>query len=232
MPEIPNIAERIIEFEENDFIINPKITGIAESLSTEAYWQIFADNALTFTDGNGIFQFAEEYPIVRYQCKDEVDLMPDRCLNAFVKSITVSSTMYGKKFSISAGKVKEEKFDSKTVVYYEDNIGRRYAVLQYDIIKFLLRKPKLVVSSEGLLIFFTKDAILVTNDCEHYAWINEINTDHFVIEDVELFEKYSCVCLVDTEEANESSKHHYKLQIDIDIRKGQSGMIKPRVEKL
>lgn len=230
MSEIPNIAERIIEFEENDFIINPKITGIAESLSTEAYWQIFADNALTFTDGNGIFQFAEEYPIVRYQCKDEVDLMPDRCLNAFVKSITVSSTMYGKKFSISAGKVKEEKFDSKTVVYYEDNIGRRYAVLQYDIIKFLLRKPKLVVSSEGVLIFFTKDTILATNDCEHYAWVHGINTEHSVIEDVELFEKYSCVCLVDTEEGNELNKYHYKLQFDIDMR--DSGMIKPRVEKL
>lgn len=232
MSEITNIAERIIEFEEKDFITNPGITGVAENLITEEDWQTFADNVLTFTDGNCIFQFAEEYPIVRYQCKDEVDLMPDRRLNAFIKSITVSSTMYGKEFSISAGKVIEKRIGLKTVVYYQDHIGRRYAIPQVDIIKFLLRKPKLVVSSEGVLIFFTKDTILATNDCEHYAWVHGINTEHSVIEDVELFEKYSCVCLVDTEEANESSKHHYKLQIDIDIRKGQSGMIKPRVEKL
>lgn len=230
MPEIPNIAERIIEFEEKDFITNPGITGGAENLITEEDWQTFADNVLTFTDGNCIFQFAEEYPIVRYQCKDEVDLMPDRRLNAFIKSITVSSTMYGKEFSISAGKVIEKRIGLKTVVYYQDNIGRRYAIPQVDIIKFLLRKPKLVVSSEGVLIFFTKDTILATNDCEHYAWVHGINTEHSVIEDVELLKKYSCVCLVDTEEGNELNKYHYKLQFDIDMR--DSGMIKPRVEKL
>ena len=223
MSEILNIAKRIIEFEEDDFITNPQITESSESLITDEDWQKFSHDALTFTDGNDIYQFAEEYPIVRYECN--VDRMPDKRLNTFVKSITVSSVMHGKKFSVSTGRITEEKKDLKTVVYYEDNIGRRYAVPQYDIIKFLLKKPYLVVSSEGILIFFTKSDIIATIDCEHYAWIKGMSEiyDMHDIDFVEVHKDYCLICLAKGEDV-----HFYKLSFDIDMT--DSGMIHPKVE--
>ncbi len=236
-----NIAERITKFEEKDFIANPRITGVEESLITDADWQEFSDKALTFTDGNCIYQFAEEYPIVRYQCKDRFDFIPDKRLNSFVKSITVSSTMYGKKISISAGKIVEKRIVLRTVVYYENNIGRRYAVPQYDIIKFLLKKPNLVVSSDGVLIFFTQKSIIATTDCEHYAWINPcvwnqgIDTSHSVIQDIEVYRGYCRVCMIDTTEVDENDKpikHSFKLWFDINIDMQDSYMIKPYVQKI
>ena len=80
-------AKRIIEFNEDDFRTNDQITSFSESLITDKDWLDFAKNALTFTDGNVIYRYAEEYPIVVYKCSDKVKLMPSNRLNSFIEKI-------------------------------------------------------------------------------------------------------------------------------------------------
>lgn len=168
--EIP-IPERVIEFNLGEYRSNPHITGIDESLITESDYKDFAENALVFTDGNIIYQYAEEYPICYYYCSNKSMLQPENFLNTFIESISVSIADYGKKVSVGTGKVVEKLCSMDAVVYYTDRIGIKHAVVQNDIIKFLLKKPKLLVSTDGVLVFYTAKEILATIDCNHYAWV-------------------------------------------------------------
>ena len=222
-------AKRIIEFNEDDFRTNDQITLFSESLITDKDWLDFAENALTFTDGNVIYRYAEEYPIVVYKCSDKVKLMPSNRLNSFIEKIIVSSADYGTCFSIATGKMQERKIGLKTVVYFKDNIGGYYAVPQHDIIKLLLKKPKLIVSKEGLLVFYTQDEILATSDCLHYAWIHDIDTEHAVITDIRAFEDYCKVYLNDTVKHGEYPPIRYEYKINFNIDMTDSGMIIPTV---
>ena len=153
--EIP-VAKRVIEFGCDDIRQNSDVIDLlSEDFLSERDWQIFAENALVIMDGWNILQYSDEYPIVHYCC-DEVKsccLEGGFRLNAFVESITVSTALVGKKFSVGTGRMKEEITDSDTVVYYVDHNGIRHAVIQYDIYEFLLQKPKFVVSPEGMLVF-------------------------------------------------------------------------------
>lgn len=105
----------------------------------------------------------DEYRLYSYKCSDDCALIPANFLNSFVESITVSA-------------VKSYEYSPRIQVYFTDTIGRKQEIPQHDIFTFLLKKPKITVSAEGLLIFYTNQEVLVTLDCNHYAWVR-VNAD-------------------------------------------------------
>lgn len=211
-------VERITEFNEENFRTNEKVTLFSENLVSDDEWKEFDENALTISDGNTLYQYAEEYPIVAYRRSDDFMMMPFNRLNTFIRSITVSTAMSGKRFSIKKGTIEEEIVGPDTVAYFCDNIGRCYAIPQYDIFRILMKKPHLVISQEGLLIFFTQKEILATIDCEHYAWVGDIDTDNGVIKNIDVYDSY---CIVNVEYTVEGAKKvlekNYKVQFTIDM---------------
>lgn len=171
--EVP-IAERIIEFDKDDFCENFSPSDVSESMATKEMLEEFAEKALVLVDGTDILQYANEYPIVVYQCNESIcyaDIMPEPRLNSFVLNIVVSTGVDGKRYSVGSGKMEEEPIGFDTITYYEDPFGIKHQIIQYDICKFLLKRPKLVVSEEGILVFYTEDEILATTDCQQYAWV-------------------------------------------------------------
>lgn len=100
--------------------------------------------------------------------------------------------MHGKRISLNSGKMESEITDCDTVAYYEDNIGNCRAIDQYDIFRLLFKKPHLVVSPEGVLIFYTDNKILATIDCQHYYWIDghAIDVDGKSVVDIEVNVRY------------------------------------------
>ena len=133
------------------------------------------EKALTIDDGTSILQYALENPIIRYESKWLFDraMLDDWSLNSFVMTITVSEAMYGKHFYVNSGEVITTITGIDKVAYYEDNFGVCHTIMQEDIFNLLIQKPKLVVSSEGVLIFYTDKKILVTVDCQQYCWIDD-----------------------------------------------------------
>lgn len=224
------VAERIIEFDTDDIRKNPSITDFSESLISEEDWRKFAENALVIMDGWDILQYAEEYPIVLYQCDElsNIYLEGGPRLNSFIESITVSTAKYGKRVCFSSGKLTCEDIDSDIVVYYTDNVGINHEVIQQDICDFLLQKPNLVVSPQGILVFFTNEQIIATVDCNHYHWIDGhvIDVEGKTIEDIEVCDDYCKVILIDDKKA----KQCFSLKFDFDISAHQ--MILPKATEL
>lgn len=136
-----------------------------------------ANKELMLTDGLHICRYTEEYPIIRYE-NTSLNFEPPEHLNSFVKKICVSTVRNGKKVFIDSNcfmkqaETREEDDFCSVVVYYEDNIGESHLVIQNEIYEFLLKRPNLVVSPEGMLVFYTDKQIFVTLDCFHYYWIN------------------------------------------------------------
>lgn len=225
-------VERIVEFSERDIRENPHITLFNESSINDETWQKFADNVLVFTDGSTVYQYAEEFPIVVYRCGEDAMVMPNSRLNTFIESITVSTACHGKCFSLNKRDMEWKYTGPDTVAYFIDNIGRRIIIKQYDIIRFLLRKPNLVISNEGLLVFFTEKNILVTCDCNHYAWVHDIDTNNCIIKGIDVYEEYCIVNLEDTKDYNINGnplKYTYELGFTIDMVDRE--MIKPKATK-
>ena len=57
--EVP-IAERIIEFDKDDFCENFSPSGVSESMVTKEMLEEFAEKALVLVDGTDILQYANE----------------------------------------------------------------------------------------------------------------------------------------------------------------------------
>lgn len=224
------VAERIIQFKEEDYRKNPAIVYFSEDLISDKEWENFAENALVIMDGWHIEQYAEEYPIVKYKCDKSAScyLEPDFRLNSFIESITVSTALYGKRVGVGTGRISSENVDFETVIYYTDHAGICHSVIQHDICWFLLHKPNLVVSPEGMLIFFTEKEILATVDCNHYHWIsgNILDIGEHTIKDIVVCEDYCQIILLD----DQKDEYNYSLKFDYDITEYQ--MIYPKILKL
>lgn len=225
------VAERIIEFKSEDFRKNSSITHFSEDLISEKDWREFAENALVIMDGWHILQYAEEYPIVHYRCDEvaSVYLEGGFRLNSFIESITVSTALYGKKAWLGSGKLDCENTDYDTVVYYTDHAGINHAIIQHDICWFLLQKPNLVVSPEGVLVFFTDKQIIATVGCNNgYHWIDGyvIDVEGKTIKNIEVYDDYCKVILLDDKKA----EHCFSLKFDFDVAGHQ--MLCPKATKL
>lgn len=211
------IAERIIEFGTDDFRKNASSTHLSKELISDEELGKFAENALVIMDGWNVVQYAEEYPIVHYQCNENacIYLEGGARLNSFIESITVSAALYGKRAGFGSGKLSCENTDYDVVVYYTDHAGINHAIIQHDICWFLLQKPKLVVSPEGVLVFFTDKEIIATLACNNsYYWINGhlIDVEGQTIKNIEVCEDYCKVILLDDSEV----EHSFSLKFDFD----------------
>lgn len=202
------VAERIIEFKERDFRDNSPLLIVNG-------WH------------KNIFQYTEEYPIVKYQCNENVccSLEPDYRLNSFIETITVSTALAGKKISANA-EVIDTDYD--TVIYFRDHWGTNYEITHNSIREFLIKKPNLVVSPEGMLIFFTDKQILATFDCNHCYFISEyfIKVGYASIKGIEVCKDFSKVTLID----DKKHEKNFSLKFDFDITEIQ--MICPKVSEL
>lgn len=224
--EVP-IAERIIEFDKDEF---------CEKLEE------FAEKTLVLVDGTNILQYANEYPIVVYKCNESIcyaDIKPEPRLNSCILKIVVSKGVDGKCFSIGRGKMEEGPIESDTIVYYEDPVGIKHEIIQYDIWKFLMKKPKLVVSEEGVLVFYTEDEILATTDCYHYAWIHwdGIIENCTSIENIMAYKEYCEVTLMEGEDVcdafgqiSERAPRHV-LALNFNLKVADHNMINPKLTK-
>lgn len=225
------VAERIIEFGTDDIRTNDFIIHCSDELISEEEWNEFAENALVIVDGWHIVQYAEEYPIVRYKCDEvaSVYLEGGFRLNSFIESITVSTACYGKKASFGTGKLSCEITDYDTVVYYTDHAGINHAIIQHDICWFLLQKPNLVVSPEGVLVFFTDKQIIATVGCNNgYHWIDGhvIDVEGKTIKDIEVCDDYCKVILLDDNKA----EHCFSLKFDLDATSYQ--ILNPKASEM
>jgi len=105
-----------------------------------------------------------------------------------------------KKAWFGSGKLDCENTDYDTVVYYTDHAGINHAIIQHDICWFLLQKPNLVVSPEGVLVFFTDKKIIATVGCNNgYHWIDGhvIDVEGKSIKNIEVYDDYCKVILLD-----------------------------------
>lgn len=196
---------------------------------------------VSLIDGWGILQYSEESPIVVYQCNEILcyaDILPEPRLNSFILSITVSKCVDGKRFSVSNGKLEEEFIESDTIAYYEDPVGILHQIIQHDICEILLKKPKLVVSEEGVLVFYTEDEILATTDCQQYAWVR---WDDFVkncttIEEIQAYQEFCKVTLIEGQETFSFGKvikkaPRHTLTLNFDLKVADHNMINPKFTK-
>lgn len=169
---VPKV-ERQIKFEEEDFITNDAVVGRSESLISKEEWKDFECNVLVLSDGYDVYQYADEYPIVKYtgEIMSDTGFEGER-LNGFITSVTVSTVMNGVHFSLRKREMKRKFTGAKTIAYFEDSIGRLTEIPIDDIYRILMKKPNLVVSSDGLLIFYTKKECVATLDFVHYAWVD------------------------------------------------------------
>ncbi len=160
------------------------------------------NEALVLVDGRDILQYECEYPIVAYQCNRSLcyaDVMPTLRLNSFIVYIVVSTGVDGKKYSVDSEGFEEEPTEFDTIAYYQDHFGIKHQIIQYDICEFLLNKPKLVVSEEGVLVFYTEDEILATTDCQQYVWVrwDGIIQNCKSIESIVAYKEYCKVTLIE-----------------------------------
>lgn len=215
--EVP-IAERITEFSQEDLRRN-----------------------VSFIDGWGILQYSKEVPIVIYQCNENLcyaDIQPEMRLNSFILSITVSECVGGKRFSIVSGKIEKESIKSDTIVYYEDSVGIQHQIIQHDICEFLLKKPKLVISEEGVLVFYTEDEILATVDCQQYAWVrwDEFAENCTTIEEIRAYQEFCEVTLIEGQDTFSYGKiikkaPRHVLTLNFDLKVADHNMINPKFTK-
>ena len=198
-----------------------KVIPVAKSITKFEKENI--GNELVIVDGWHIVKYAEEYPIIRYKCDEisTIHISGGFHLNSFIESITVSN-VFPKTSSCN------EKIDDEILVYYTDNTGIRRSVMQYDICEFLIKRPRIVVSPEGMLIFFTENQIIATIDCDHYLWIDghEINLRGKTIKAIEVYEEYTKIILVN----KKGMEYNFSLKFDFDMAAHQ--MICPKVFKL
>lgn len=175
------IAERRTIFPADSNIRNSDYGGYDTEDLSEGEFNELISKSMLFSDGTTITHFLDEYPIAVYQSDEDAcyEIDPDYRLNAFVKSIHLSIADAGKEWCLR----KEDSFESnyiseRVVAYFEDNYGNRKMIEQGEIFTFLFQKPELVVSPEGVLVFFTNEEILATLDMIHYVYIKDPDILH------------------------------------------------------
>jgi len=198
-----------------------KVIPIAERITD--FRNENAGKVLTIIEEEDSFEYYEEYIIVHYRCNENATphMEGGFYLNSFIESITVSKLC-------PKNSLHTEEIDDEIMVYYTDNTGINYSIIQYDICEFLIEEPRIVVSPEGMLIFFTEDQIIATIDCNHYHWIDGhvIDVEGKFIKDIEVCEDYTKVILVNSR----GVEYNFSLKFDFDMTSRQ--MFYPKVSQL
>lgn len=189
------IAERIIDFKSKD-----------------------SSKPLNIINGWHILKYEKEKPIIHYRCDPVASLFLEGGfhLNSFIESITVSTALHGEKAWFDPDGLRYNYTDCDSIVYYTDHVGINHAITQHDIYWFLLQKPNLIVSPEGVLVFFTDKQIIATVDCNTaYHWIDGhlIDVKDKTIKNIEVCDSYCKVILIDDKKVEQC----FSLTFDFNI---------------
>ena len=179
-----------------------------------------ASKDLIFSSCGNVTRYQDEELIVRYQCDDKAYyLEPCDYLNQFVKKITVSTAKaisFLVPYYMGRGPgIQVEQSKRESIAYYEDNVGVLHKIIQGDISDFLLKQPKLTVSPEGMLVFYTTNEVLATLDCEHYCWfhIEELRMEGRTIEIIKAYDNFCRILVFD----RTNIAHNFRLTFDFDF---------------
>lgn len=162
------VVKRETDFSNKEYLTNPNISKLSEELLS-----MDLENSLTIIDGENILQYAEEYPLIKY-LKCNSYYQPTGEINSFIRKIVVSTALYGRKVSLK-NHVKCELRHFDTVVYYEDAYGINRMIRNDKVKRFLLMKPMIAVSQDGILIFYYENKFLATVDCGEAVWVQEFS---------------------------------------------------------
>lgn len=224
------VAKRVTEFAKRDMrktiVVRQNYNNDIDDIASDYY---YPNDALYIIDGFESIQYAEEYPIVKYRCDENASIHREgeACLNSFVKSITVSIARHGRKVGFS-GQVHCKKTTEDVVVYYTDNVGINHAIVQHELYSILLQKPNLVISPEGVLIFYTENDIIATVGCNNGCHVlsgtgHAVDVEMKTVENIEVCDNYCKVLLVDYEK----NEHEVGLMFELDATARQ--LIKPKI---
>ncbi len=204
------VVEKITVFSKKDIKENPTFPYIREDAPQEI-WNMVKDNVLLLCVGEDIIQYVNEYPYLRYETKTKEKEYP-RNLNYNIKSITCSKVNMGKMISLASGKLTVGNIQRNNIVYYTDNCGINRMITDVFLSSFISEeKPNLVISPEGVLVFFTEEKIMATVDCLASYDFSEFG--YFKDLNVEIIDDY-CKLTLDSYTHGKTS---FKLKFDIDL---------------
>lgn len=224
------VVERTIEFIDVDLTNKVSVTYCAEQFMYSKAWRkIDRHCPLNLIHGCYMEQYEQEYPIVRYKCNEKSTFSLDGKprLNSFIESITVSVVGIGRRSLFNKFDV-ESFVEPSVVAYYTDYFGVNHVINHDGLYRLLLQKPKLVVSPEGVLIFFTDKEIIATlncNDCIYYISGYLIDLKNKTVNDIVVCKNYCKVVVL----SKSGKKIYFRLNFDFDFTSYQ--MLVPKVHK-
>ena len=227
--DIP-VVERTIEFIDVDLTDKVSVTYCVEQFINSKAWRKKDSHCpLNLIHGCYMEQYEKECPIVRYKCDENstFSLDGEPRLNSFIESITVSVVGIGKRALFNKFDV-ESFIESNVVAYYTDHFGINHVIDHDGLYHLLLQKPKLVVSPEGVLIFFTDKEIIATlncNDCIYYINGYFIDLKNKTVNDIIVGKNYCKVVVL----SKRGKKIYFRLNFDFDFTSYQ--MLVPKVHK-
>lgn len=210
------IAKRQVLFDKTDFL--------RESHDIDKFSQEIRDKLCLpyvshlFTRRGGT-EFYEEDPMVRWYVEETVFNEGENNLNGFVHSVTVSAVR-GNRMEFDSHVAKVNKTVHEIVEYITNPWGVSTEIYWHPLYEFLLRKPELTVTNEGVLLFYTEDCIIATLDCNcgHVMCASEFksslkNENITGIEEITVAEDGSNVIKFKTCD-NQEAKHKLSVKFD------------------
>ena len=153
--------------------------------ASESEFDAIVSKSLIIFDGRSTIHYLDENPFCIYRCNKEAcpHMDPNYYLNSTVKEIALSFVDAGRKYYLSSpGKLEIENLGKDTVVYFKDTKGQSHLIKDDEVLEFLLKKPDLFVTREGMLVFCADNDILITFDFNHYYW--ERHADYMGVDGV------------------------------------------------
>lgn len=166
--QVSNIL-RITDFEDNLSQHAPALLP-DEGLVTDENLDSISIPCLTLIHGIDIVQCSKEFPIVMYRHKDYA---LDIGINTFIKSIAVSVASGVQRFSSLSSQIVPSFSKYEPIFYYEDSHSICHSILDDEICSFLLKKPSITVTNDGVMIFFTSTEAFATINLQTFLNITD-----------------------------------------------------------
>ena len=189
----------------------PVVEKVVDFSSKSAF-----QHEVTYVDGLSLKHAMGMTPVVQYRCKLEKGMKEIPSLNAFIKSITVAKATTVLEFQYEDTKgVFTGKNEESRIVYCETKNNLFFAISQLNVIQIVNEIPNLVVSSEGVLLFYTENEILATSDCNQYVIITNgiIDLKGRKVKNITLGVKGCAVHFID----QENKVYAYSLTFSFDM---------------
>ncbi len=206
------VAKRKIMFSEDE-CLQEGFSGFDPSIMNEEYLKELELIYLTCMN-ESVYQITDAYPIVEYYSENTNNL------NRFVKSITVAVVSGMKLGFDEICMPKEEIVDNDVVAYITNPFNASTKIYYYDLCKLLYQRPKLTVTNEGVLLFYTPKTLFATLDCKsgNIMDVEELaeavgNKDITKISSISITKDGTTVIRFKTT-AGEKANHHLSILFD------------------